>query len=127
VTTPSGRSLPSRFLHRVSAASASTAAAVSAATVSAAFFLGALLGPTTEWLTAFESFAAAVTLIMVFVLQHNQSREQLAVQRKLDELLRALPGADPKLMRLEAASDHDLGAVDRNHVAMRREAIRQGS
>jgi len=42
-------------------------------------------------LTSFEALAAAVTLVMVFALQHTQMRQQAAVQRKLDEILRVLP------------------------------------
>lgn len=41
---------------------------------------------------------------MVFAIQHTQGREQAATQRKLDELMPALPGADDSLMMLEEAS-----------------------
>jgi low affinity Fe/Cu permease len=51
----------------------------------------------------FEVFVSAVTLVMVFAIQHTQGREQAATQRKLDELIRALPGADESLMMLEEA------------------------
>jgi low affinity Fe/Cu permease len=37
---------------------------------------------------------------MVFVIQHTQARQQAATQRKLDEILQALPGADNALMAL---------------------------
>jgi low affinity Fe/Cu permease len=37
-------------------------------------------------------FVSAVTLVMVFAIQHPQGREQAATQRKLDELIRALSG-----------------------------------
>jgi low affinity Fe/Cu permease len=40
---------------------------------------------------------------MVFTIQHTQGREQVATQRKLDELLRATPGAAEALMMLEEA------------------------
>jgi hypothetical protein len=45
----------------------------------------------------FQSLVAALTLAMVFVIQHTQAREQAATQRKLDEILQALPGADHSL------------------------------
>jgi low affinity Fe/Cu permease len=35
--------------------------------------------------------------------QHTQTRQQIALQHKLDELLRALPGADERLIHLEKA------------------------
>ncbi|MHB1910754.1 MAG: low affinity iron permease family protein, partial [Acidimicrobiales bacterium] len=46
---------------------------------------------------------SSITLAMVFAIQHTQGREQAATQRKLDELIRALPGADETLMMLEEA------------------------
>jgi len=64
---------------------------------------GAALGFPSGWVAAFEVSASGVTLIMVFAIQHTQGREQAATQRKLDELLRALPGADESLMMLEEA------------------------
>lgn len=48
---------------------------------------------------------SATTLVMVFAIQHTQGREQAASQRKLDELLRALPGAQERFMMLEEAPD----------------------
>jgi low affinity Fe/Cu permease len=52
---------------------------------------------------AFEISISSVTLVMVFAIQHTQGREQAATQRKLDELIRAVPGADESLMMLEEA------------------------
>ena len=49
----------------------------------------------------FGTVAAGITLVMVFVLQHTQTSQQLALQRKLDELLRALPGTDERLIQVE--------------------------
>jgi low affinity Fe/Cu permease len=65
--------------------------------------VGAFLGFPTGWATTFQVSVAAITLVMVFAIQHTQSREQAATQRKLDELIRALPGANESLMMLEEA------------------------
>jgi low affinity Fe/Cu permease len=66
--------------------------------------VGAALGFPTAWVTSFNISVSGVTLVMVFAIQHTQGREQAATQRKLDELLRALPNADESLMMLEEAS-----------------------
>lgn len=42
---------------------------------------------------------------MVFVIQNSQNRASKAVQLKLDEVIRALDGAENKFIRLEAASE----------------------
>jgi low affinity Fe/Cu permease len=63
----------------------------------------AVLGFRSKAVAAFELSVSTVTLVMVFAIQHTQGREQAATQRKLDELIRALPGANESLMMLEEA------------------------
>ncbi len=65
--------------------------------------------------TVFQTMVAAVTLAMVFVIQHTQARQQAVTQRKLDEILRALPGTDKSLITLENASDVALQEAARRH------------
>ncbi|TQL61889.1 low affinity iron permease family protein [Oryzihumus leptocrescens] len=72
--------------------------------------------------SVFQTMVAAVTLAMVFVIQHTQSREQAATQRKLDEILRSLPAADKSMITLEAAPDDELRAAARTHRDAREEA-----
>jgi low affinity Fe/Cu permease len=57
------------------------------------------------WEIIVQTVVAALTLVMVFVIQHTQARHQRATQRKLDEILLAMPGADNSLLTLEHASD----------------------
>lgn len=70
----------------------------------------------------FQTVVAAVTLAIVFVIQHTQAREQAVTQRKLDEILHALPEADNALVTLENASDSTLQQVARKHRDVREEA-----
>jgi low affinity Fe/Cu permease len=63
----------------------------------------------------FETLVAAITLAMVFVIQHTQARQEAVTQRKLDEILRALPAADNSLITLEEAPDSKLRAVTAVH------------
>ena len=89
------------------------------AAVAAAFSVVALLwaarSSDDRVLAWFEGLASAVTLVMVFALQHTQTREQAALQRKLDELLQALPGADSELVQLEDRAGSDIAAVAEEH------------
>ena len=73
------------------------------ATVLTFLVVGAVMGFPRAWIIAFEVSIASITLVMLFLIQHTQQREQATTQRKLDELLRALPGADESLMMLEEA------------------------
>ncbi len=71
----------------------------------------------------FQTLVAALTLAMVFVIQHTQAREQAATQRKLDEILQALPGADNSLLMLEHASHDELRATGDSHREIRQAAL----
>ena len=122
--TPAGRTRGSAALHRLGQVAESTAASSAAAAVSTVFLIAALLAPrATPWLTAFQSLAAAITLVMVFVVQHTQSRHTAALQRKLDEILRALPGADERLIHVEDAPDAELRALGDDHGKVRAQAV----
>jgi low affinity Fe/Cu permease len=80
-------------------------AGVVGALLISAIVVGVILRFPDTWVVAFQSTTPAVTLAMVFVIQHTQSREQAATQRKLDEFLRALPEARTGLIMLEEASE----------------------
>jgi low affinity Fe/Cu permease len=75
----------------------------------------------------FQTLVAALTLAMVFVIQHTQAREQAATQRKLDEILQALPGADNALLMLEHASRDELRATRDSHREIRQAALDERS
>jgi low affinity Fe/Cu permease len=76
-----------------------------------------------HWVAAFEVGVSTITLIMVFTIQHTQTREQAATQRKLDELLRATPGAAESLMMLEEAPEEFIRGVEEDQRAVRSEFV----
>jgi low affinity Fe/Cu permease len=76
-----------------------------------------------RWETVFETVTSALTLAMVFVIQHTQARYQRATQRKLDELLLAVPGTDNSLLTLEHASDDEQHAAGHQHLSARQATL----
>lgn len=120
---PVDASAVSRSLHFLTAwSSKSSASAMSA--VASVVVLGSALAarhPDTI-LVWFDAAAGAVALMMVFVLQHTQTRQQEALHHKLDEVLNALPEADNRLIRLESASDSEIVEVELRHTALRDDA-----
>src|ERR1700760_3706 len=80
-----------------------------------------------RWERIFQSLVAAITVTMVFVIQHTQARHQAATQRKLDEIIRVLPDADNALLTLEHASDSELRATRRQHRQVREAALDQSA
>ncbi len=69
----------------------------------------ALTGPifnfSDTWQLVINTATTIVTFWMVFVIQNSQNRASKAVQLKLDEVIRALDGAENKFIRLEAATE----------------------
>jgi low affinity Fe/Cu permease len=113
----SSRPAVSRLLHRFDRIVAHPAAASVVAAIIAAFLVAlAIAGFPESWEVAFSTVAAAVTLVMVFVLHHTQRREQAATQLKLDELIRALPQADDHYVRVQSAPDDELLEMEERHL-----------
>ena len=112
----------SRWTHRVGDATTHSNAAIGVlAAVVAWVILGACFDFPPWWANALYATASAATLVMVFVVQHTQARLEIATQRKLDELLRALPGADNRLIAAEEiASDAELADIAEHHLEERR-------
>ena len=107
----------SRAVHVVDRATSRPATAVVVVGIVIAFGVAlAIAGFPTTWETAFAALCAAVTTVMVFAIQHTQSREQAATQLKLDELIRALPGADDHLVHVDLGGDEELAAIEQRHV-----------
>ena len=113
----------SRVLHAVDRWAARPTLALSAVAAVVVWVLfSVVLGFPARLETVFMTLAAATTLIMVFVIQHTQARAQAATQRKLDEILRASPGADNSLITLEEAPDNELKAATAASRDVRRDA-----
>jgi len=86
-------------------------------------FYSALVGFPARLETIFQTLVGALTLALVFVIQHTQAREQLVTQRKLDEILRALPHADNAFIAFEEASDDELASTHHSHRRLRAQAL----
>jgi low affinity Fe/Cu permease len=115
------RTAGSRWLYRLDHYSSLPIVAITVGVVLVvALAVGIALGFPSGWIVAFESGTSAITLAMVFVIQHTQSREQAATQRKLDELLRALPGAESGLIMLEEASEETMSEVEEGQRDLKR-------
>ena len=108
----SSRHWASRLLHRVGEIVGNAAAGVVAAVLVVAWgAVGVAAGFPGWWATGLYSSTASVTFVMVFVIQHTQARQVTALQRKLDELVRATNGADTNLIAVEEAPDEELQAL----------------
>lgn len=129
-TAPRGpsRSPVSVLLSRADRLASRPAAVTLVVTAAAAWLIVSIAaGFPAGWETVFETVVAALTLAMVFVIQHTQARHQRATQRKLDEILLAIPGTDNALVTLEHASDDELHSVGHQHRSVREAALEGGA
>jgi low affinity Fe/Cu permease len=115
-STPSGRRPTSKLLHALDTLTSTSWFALTVVTLDLLWVLFSLWFQFPSRLERiFQTMVAAFTLAMVFVIQHTQAREQEATQRKLDEILAALPDADNSVISLEHAPDDELRAAGRKH------------
>jgi low affinity Fe/Cu permease len=84
----------------------------------------ALNGFPSKWEAGFQTGVGAITLVMLFAIQHTQSRQQTATQLKLDELIRATPQADSLLVKIEKAEDNELDEREKDLIAQH-ESLRE--
>ena len=109
----------STALHHVGETVANALAGLTAAVLAAAWIIvGLVTGFPTWWQVSLYSSTATVTFVMVFVIQHTQSKQIVALQRKLDELIRSSHRADNSLINVEEAPETELqqlGDVFRDH------------
>jgi low affinity Fe/Cu permease len=60
------------------------------------------------WQLVINSVTNIVSMLMVFLIQNTQNRESSALQLKVDELLRAVKGAQNAFINLESLNEDDL-------------------
>jgi low affinity Fe/Cu permease len=69
---------------------------------------GPVVGFSDTWQLVINTSTTIITFLMVFLIQHTQNRDTLALQIKVAELLVALKGADANLATAEDLSEESL-------------------
>ena len=67
-----------------------------------------MFGYSDTWQLVINTSTTIVTFLMVFLLQHTQNRDTMALQLKLAELIIAVQGAENKLAVAEDLSVEEL-------------------
>jgi low affinity Fe/Cu permease len=84
---------------------------------------GPVFGFSDTWQLIINTGTTIVTFLMVFLIQNTQNRDSVAMQVKLDELLRAAKGAETAMADLEDLTEEELEAF-RAHYRKLAEAAR---
>ena len=112
-----------RFAKAVSRATGHPATFVAAIVVVLLWLLtGPLFGFSDTWQLVINTGTTIVTFLMVFLIQNTQNRDSVAMQLKLDELIRALHGAHNALLDLEELTEGDLEKVRADYEGLARSA-----
>lgn len=75
---------------------------------------GPIFGFSDTWQLVINTGTTIITFLMVFLIQNTQTQDTLAIQLKLDELIRATKGAHNALLDLEELEEAELTAF-RDH------------
>jgi low affinity Fe/Cu permease len=94
----------------------------------AAIVVWAVTGPIFHWSDTWQLFVntgtTVITFLMVFLIQSTQNRDSVAMQVKLDELLRISAGAHNVLMDLEELDEEQLERIRTVYTQLAAEARR---
>jgi len=74
------------------------------------------------WQLVINTGTTIVTFLMVFLIQNTQNRDTLAIQLKLDELIRAMKGAHTAVLDVEELSDEELDLIMKHYRHLAAEA-----
>jgi len=79
---------------------------------------GPIFGFSDTWQLVINTGTTIVTFLMVFLIQNTQNRDSTAMHLKLDEIIRAIDGAQNNLMNLEELEDRELEAIHKRYMAL---------
>lgn len=81
---------------------------------------GPLFGFSDTWQLVVNTGTTVLTFLAVFLIQHSQNRDGLAIQLKLDELIRSTRRARNELIDLETCSDEEIALIHQQLSALRK-------
>ncbi len=76
---------------------------------------GAPLHFSVMWHLTIGTLSAVISIMMLFIIQNSQNRHTIAIQLKLDEIIRATKGAHNEMMDIEKLTDEDLGRIQKRY------------
>ena len=84
--------------------------------------LGPVFGFSDTWQLVINTSTTIITFLMVFLIQNTQNRDTAAMQTKLDELIRAVAGANNALLDLEELDEQAIARIREPYEELARRA-----
>jgi low affinity Fe/Cu permease len=108
-----------RFSHRITKVTGSyTAFFLAMLSIAVWLITGPLFGFSDTWQLVINTGTTIITFLMVFVIQHSQNKDTLAIQLKLNELIAANKIASNRLVSIEDLSDEELEAIKKFYIQL---------
>jgi low affinity Fe/Cu permease len=70
------------------------------------------------WQLIINTGTTIVTFLMVFLIQNTQNRDSTAMHLKIDEIIRAIDGAQNSVLNLEDLEEKDLESIHKRYRAL---------
>ncbi len=87
---------------------------------------GPIFGFSDTWQLVINTGTTVITFLMVFLIQHTQNRDTMALQIKLDELIRVLPAARNLLLDLEELDEEAQEQIRAEYTRLAEQFRRRG-
>jgi len=81
-------------------------------------FTGPIFHYSDTWQLVINTGTTIITFLMVFVIQHSQNKDSIAVQLKLNELIAASNTASNRLVDVEELSTEDLEILRKFYIKL---------
>ncbi len=88
---------------------------------------GPLFGWSDTWQLVINTLSNIVAMLMLFLIQNTQNRDSAALQLKVDELLRAVRGAQNAFINLEELTEEDLVRIKERYAKLAENARAKSS
>ena len=86
---------------------------------------GPIFGFSDTWQLIINTGTTIVTFLMVFLLQHSQNRDTMALQIKLADLIIAVRGANNELATAEDLSERELAALHADYARRAEQTLKR--
>ncbi len=96
---------------------------VAVATILVWIVTGPIFHYSDTWQLVINTGTTIVTFLMVFLIQNSQNRDAKLIQLKLDELIRAIEGAETALIKMDEMDETELDAIRHSYAKLARKAV----
>lgn len=79
---------------------------------------GPLLGFSDTWQLIINTITTVITFLMVFIIQHAQNKDTMALQLKLNELITSNKNASNRLINIEDLTEEELTTIKEFYIRL---------